>query len=77
MAQRRAEGVHTGRPAALSPDLYRRILDLHAASRSLNGIATLLTTEGVPTARGGSTWHASTVRAIVTSRTAAALTASR
>lgn len=48
---------------------YRRVLDMHAASASLNAIARALNDEGVMTAKG-KTWHASTVRAIVTSETA-------
>lgn len=53
MAQRRTEGALIGRPVALAPELYRRILDLHVGGGSLSCIAAQLTAEGVPTARGG------------------------
>lgn len=73
MAQRKAEGVKLGRPVVLPDAIYRRILDEHTAGRSLNTIAATLTEEGVPTARGGRSWHASTVLAIVNSEHAKTL----
>lgn len=75
MAQRKAEGVTFGREVAADfLPTYRRVLAMHTAGESLNGIARILNAEGVPTAKGG-TWHASTVRAIVTSETAKRLAA--
>nr|WP_275934953.1 recombinase family protein [Microbacterium testaceum] len=53
---------------------YRRVLEMHAAGDSLHAIARTLNAEGVTTAKG-KTWHASTVRAIVTSETAKSLAA--
>lgn len=73
MAQKKREGGHMGRaadPAML--DTYRRVLAMHAAGQSMNGIAAQLTSEGVPTARGG-VWSAATVRRIILSETAKAL----
>ncbi|MCJ1687865.1 recombinase family protein [Rathayibacter sp. VKM Ac-2927] len=73
MAQRKAEGVIFGRTVDQSfLSTYRRVLDLHAAGTSLNGIARTLNDEGTPSAKGGK-WFASTVKAIVESETAKAL----
>lgn len=70
MAQRKAEGQYTGRSVAADfLPTYRRVLDTRAAGASLNAIVRALNDEGVMTAKG-KTWHASTVRAIVTSETA-------
>lgn len=74
MAQKKREGVHLGRkadPAFL--DNYRRVLTLHGAGESMNAIAATLNAENLPTARGGK-WYASTVRAMLISETAKALT---
>lgn len=73
MAQRKAEGKHMGRAVDESfLPMYRLILDLKADGMSLNAIARKLNDDAVPTSRGG-TWHASTVRAVVTSETAKTL----
>lgn len=73
MAQRKAEGVHMGRSVAADfLPTYRRVLAMHADGESLNAIARMLNSEDVPTAKGGK-WYPSTVRAIVTSETAKAL----
>lgn len=70
MAEKKRQGVHLGRSveAEFLPT-YRRVLGMHADGESLNAIARTLNAEGVTTAKG-KTWHASTVRAIVTSETA-------
>lgn len=67
MIQRRAEGVHIGRPRVLSADVLERITAAHAEGRSLRSIAQDLTAQDVPTAHGGARWHASTVRGILQS----------
>jgi DNA invertase Pin-like site-specific DNA recombinase len=73
MAQRKAEGQHMGRSVAADfLPTYRRVLAMHADGESLNAIARTLNSEDVPTAKGGK-WYPSTVRAIVTSETAKAL----
>jgi DNA invertase Pin-like site-specific DNA recombinase len=77
MAQRKAEGWAGGRAPGRIVDsgflpTYRRVLAMHAAGDSLNAIARTLNAEGVTTAKG-KTWHASTVRAIMTSETAKSL----
>jgi DNA invertase Pin-like site-specific DNA recombinase len=70
MAQRRAEGVHVGRPRVLSKELIARIIRERAAGSTLKSIAQRLTAEGVATARGGPTWSTSTVQGILASGTA-------
>lgn len=73
MAQRKAEGVHIGRPRALAMETVARIVTMRKAGESMNSIARTLTAESVPTARGGAIWHPSTVRAVLASETAHAL----
>jgi DNA invertase Pin-like site-specific DNA recombinase len=70
MAQRRAEGVHVGRPRVLSEELIARIIRERAAGSSLRSIAQRLTAEGVATARGGPAWSTSTVQGVLASATA-------
>lgn len=70
LAAKRAAGVRLGRPQSLGLDVVQRIVDEHAAGRSLRVIGAGLEADGVPTARGGSTWHASTVRAVLASQAA-------
>jgi DNA invertase Pin-like site-specific DNA recombinase len=65
MAQRKAEGVHCGRPAVLGAEVVARIGRERQAGRSLRTIAEGLNIDGVPRAHGGSAWHASTVRAVL------------
>ena len=73
MRQRKAEGAKFGREvAAAFLPTYKRVLGMHGEGMSLRSIADTLNAEGVPTSRGG-TWHASTVRAMVTSETAKTL----
>jgi DNA invertase Pin-like site-specific DNA recombinase len=75
MAQRKSEGATFGREVAADfLPTYRRVLAMHAEGKSLNGIARALNSEGTPTAKGG-TWHASTIRAILSSETARRLAA--
>jgi DNA invertase Pin-like site-specific DNA recombinase len=68
LAVKRSQGVRLGRPSVLGPDVVRRITDERSRGLSYAAIAHLLTSDGVPTARGGLLWHASTVRAVVGSR---------
>ncbi|MGH8839020.1 MAG: recombinase family protein [Jiangellaceae bacterium] len=50
--------------------LVRRIVSERASGRTLRAIAETLTTEGVPTARGGPSWSTSTVQGVIASTTA-------
>jgi DNA invertase Pin-like site-specific DNA recombinase len=73
LAAARAKGVRLGRPQQLPLDVVARIVDERRVGQSLPGIARGLMAEGVPTARGGATWHPSTVAAVLESQAAAAL----
>lgn len=64
MAQRKAEGATFGRPRLMPDDVVERILTERAAGLSLARIADGLNRDGVPTAHGGSAWHASTVKRV-------------
>lgn len=75
LAARRAAGVRLGRPQALALEVVTRIIEARTAGASLRTIANQLTAEGVPTAHGGARWHASTVRAVLTSQAADRLAA--
>jgi DNA invertase Pin-like site-specific DNA recombinase len=60
----RERGVVLGRPPSV-PDLVReRIIEERKAGRSLRAIADGLNRDAVPTAHGGTCWHASTIRSI-------------
>lgn len=69
-AEKRARGIVWGKdegPTALLPsEVRQRIAAEHQEGRSLRAIANGLNAEEIPTARGGR-WHASTVRAILSS----------
>lgn len=60
-------GERLGRPVTLPDDVRRRIAQMSHDGMSLRAIGAALDAEGVPTARGGSRWHASTVRAVLAS----------
>jgi DNA invertase Pin-like site-specific DNA recombinase len=62
-----------GRPQVLPDATVRRILDERSSGLSMGAIAAGLERDGVPTARDGSHWHASTVRAVLLSQKAAEL----
>jgi DNA invertase Pin-like site-specific DNA recombinase len=67
MAQRKAEGVHIGRPRSLPQDVLDRIVADRASGLSLDKIAAGLNADGVQTAHGGLTWRSSTLSAILKS----------
>jgi DNA invertase Pin-like site-specific DNA recombinase len=67
LAVKQAAGVQLGRPRTLDPLIRARIVKEKAAGRSLRAIAADLKAESVPTARGGSQWHASSIRQIADS----------
>jgi hypothetical protein len=54
-----------GRPAALAPDVVRRIRAEREAGKSMGQIARDLNARRTPTAHGGAQWWPSTVRAIL------------
>lgn len=69
MAQRRAEGVHVGRPRSLSESIVQRIVNERSEGLTLRSIAEGLTRDNVPTARGGRAWSPSTVQGVLASNT--------
>jgi DNA invertase Pin-like site-specific DNA recombinase len=75
LAQRRREGVRLGRPSMLPSDVLARMAAERREGKSLRAIAEALNAEEVPTAHGGSQWHASTVRKALQGQDAKALAA--
>lgn len=73
LAAARSKGVRLGRPQTLPLDVVRRIVDERSAGHSLPTIAAGLMADKVATARGGATWHASTVAAVLRSQAAAGM----
>jgi DNA invertase Pin-like site-specific DNA recombinase len=72
LAARKAAGGRLGNQVRMPADIERRIVDAYAAGDGLTTIARALTAEGIPTARGGTTWRASTVQAVIRRADAAA-----
>ena len=73
MAQRRAEGVHIGRPRVLPVAIVARIVQARREGATMKQIAEDLTRDGVPTARGTSQWSTSSVQGVLVSTTARSL----
>lgn len=67
LQQRKAQGVRLGRPRTLSAVTTERIVIERSNGKTLAAIAADLTSEGVPTARGGVRWYPSTVAAVLKS----------
>lgn len=65
MAQRRAEGVHIGRPRTIDESTTRLIESLRREGLSMAQIAGKLNSDSVPTAHGGSKWYPSTVKRVL------------
>jgi DNA invertase Pin-like site-specific DNA recombinase len=65
VAARRARGDRVGRPRQIPADVRKRIVREFKAHGSLSAVARGLNEDGVPTAQGGSTWRANTVRAVL------------
>jgi DNA invertase Pin-like site-specific DNA recombinase len=61
-------GVRLGRPQALPDDVVQRIVRMREAGLSLPAIAKQLEDDEVPTARGGSRWYPSAVKAVCESQ---------
>jgi DNA invertase Pin-like site-specific DNA recombinase len=62
LAVKKAQGYRLGRPATMPEETRARINALRNSGVTLQGVADTLNTEGIPTARGGSKWYASTVQ---------------
>ena len=67
LAQAKSGGVRLGRPVTLPKAVRSLVSSLHQEGLGLTGIAARLNGDRVPTARGGKTWYASTVRAVLRS----------
>lgn len=75
MAQRRAEGVHVGRPRVLPDRIVARVVAERRKGATLARIAEDLTGDGIPTARGGQRWSISSVQGVLNSTLGRELTA--
>jgi len=65
LASLRRDGVRLGRPVGIDPDTEGMILALYRSGLGLRAVATELNRHAISTAQGGSTWRASSVRAIL------------
>jgi hypothetical protein len=65
LAQRKADGQRIGRPVLMSEETRTRIIKLRNQGLSLRAIAQELNEADVPTAHGGSAWHASTISGVL------------
>ena len=70
LAAKRAQGVRLGRPSVLPSETVARIVRERAEGNGLRIIAEGLTSEGIPTARGGLTWPTSSVQAVLSGQDA-------
>jgi DNA invertase Pin-like site-specific DNA recombinase len=73
LAAKREQGVRLGRPQTLPDGVVERIVAGRDAGLSFRAIAAQLVADGVPTARGGASWHASAVKAVCESQAAVRL----
>lgn len=64
LAQKKASGVKLGRPLGLPREVENTIGVMRFSGEGYRAIAAELNRLGVPTAQGGATWHASSVRAV-------------
>lgn len=64
---KKARGARLGRPVGLPQDVRNLIGDLRAEGFTMQAIADRLNAQGVPTARGGTTWRPSSVHAVLES----------
>lgn len=68
LAVKRAQGVRLGMPPKIPTEVVERILGAKAGGASLRAIAAELTSDGIPTARGGTRWQPSTVQGVLASQ---------
>jgi DNA invertase Pin-like site-specific DNA recombinase len=73
LAEKKAAGVRLGRPSVLPADVVERIVTAKGAGKGWSAIARDLMAAGIPTARGGATWHASAVQKVYQGQDAAKL----
>ena len=65
LAVRKAEGVRLGRPPSIDQVVVDRIIAESQQGIAMAEVARRLTSEGVPTARGGRTWYPSTIQTVL------------
>ncbi len=68
LAVKRAQGVKLGRPSVLPSAVIKRIRKERKAGKSLRAIASGLTGDKIPTARGGEIWQVSTIQKVLKGR---------
>lgn len=74
LAAKRARGERLGAAPGLPLEITRRIIAERADGRTFQAIADGLMADGIPTARGKTRWFPATIKAVVDSDNAAALT---
>ncbi len=67
LAQRKAAGVRLGRPVSMPESVRQRIASQRQDGHTLQTIADGLNRDRLPTARGGSCWRPSSVKAVLDS----------
>ena len=70
LAVKKAQGIRLGRPPSIPAQLARRIVRMRAQGMTLQAICDRLNADGVPTARGGSLWRPTSLRAVLSMRNA-------
>lgn len=65
LAAKREQGVRLGRPRLLDDATTKRIIRARRGGQTLRQIAADLEADGIPTATGQPTWHASTIQAVL------------
>jgi DNA invertase Pin-like site-specific DNA recombinase len=68
MQAKKAAGTRFGRSSRIPVEVQDRVEALHRNGWSMRRIAAALTEDGIRTAEGCSTWHAATVRTVLSSR---------
>lgn len=59
------QGVQLGRPRNIPEGIVKRIHTMRSNGASLRTIADTFNREGIPTARHGKQWYASTIKAVL------------
>jgi DNA invertase Pin-like site-specific DNA recombinase len=65
LAIKKAQGVRLGRPASIPDQLAKRIVRMREKGMTLQAICDVFNDERVPTARGGSLWRPTSLRAVL------------
>lgn len=74
MAAKRAQGIRLGAPSQVPAEVVARILSDRKTGVSIRKIAAALTTDGIPTAKGGACWSSGTVQGVLAGQDAAKIT---